>query len=567
MLSWLTRVIGQREADVEAAPAPQPASALAVDECTHSCQRELDAGDALLAAGQLAQAQTRFESAIACKHDSAPAHYRMGLVQMRLGEIEQAVDSFVMALCFAPEMGEAHYALALAERKQGKLDAALASVERALASVAPGAAAYNLRGALLLDRGDVDAAIESFERAVALDPNFASAHGNLGYLLFRDSGDYDRGAFHIERALELDPDNPVSQCNYTLLLAHRGELEATIQICDRLLGSSTDLNEARLNRALARLKLGRFGPGWDDYEARKLVRCNYEPRSFPYLEWQDEDLSQRTVLVFGEQGIGDEIMFASCFPDLIARAQHCVIECAPRLQALMQRSFPAATVRTSTAGVRNGGAVTTGPAIDYCVAAGSLPRRWRRSWNEFPDHRGYLVADPAKVQAWRARLEALGSGLKIGLSWRGGMVSTRQSLRSMSLALLEPLLRVPGAHFIDLQYGDTREERAANEARTGIRLARWDEAIEDFDQGAALVSALDLTVSVCTALVHLSGALGRPVWVMVPRNPEWRYLNEGEAMPWYPSARLFRQSDSQDWGVVISALQTALVERIEATRC
>jgi tetratricopeptide (TPR) repeat protein len=379
--------------------------------------------------------------------------------------------------------------------------------------------------------------------------------------LFCDLGEYESGAQHIERALELDPEHRAVQCNLALLLSHRGDDAAALALCDRLLSENAALHEVRLHRALTRLRHAQFDAGWDDYEARRQVRSSYARRGLPWPEWQGDDLSERTILLFGEQGLGDEVMFASCFGDVIARAKHTIIECSPRLHALFRRSFPAATVlpglQTKAAPVW----LPDAPQIDVQSPAGSLPRHLRRSWHDFPRHRGYLVADGERVRHWSGLLSLLGAGPKIGVSWRGGLRSTRGALRSLGPGQLESLFAIQGMRFVDLQYGDTLRERTELAAR-GMALASWPEAIEDLDETAALISSLDLVVTVCTTVAHLAGALGKDVWVLVPSVPEWRYLAQGERMPWYPSARLFRQGPAESWGAVVGRVAAALRERV-----
>jgi hypothetical protein len=198
--------------------------------------------------------------------------------------------------------------------------------------------------------------------------------------------------------------------------------------------------------------------------------------------------------------------------------------------------------------------------IDLQVPAGSLPLCLRRDEGDFPPPAAYLRADEAKADRWRARLRALGPGRVIGVSWRGGTPRTRTERRSLTLEELAPVLRLPGHHFVSLQYGtEAAAELAQHAAATGLRVHHWPEAIDDYDETAALAAALDGIVSVCTAIVHLGGALGRPVWVATPRVPEWRYGAQGERMPWYPAVRLLRQTQSGDWTPVVEALRRDLV--------
>lgn len=176
----------------------------------------------------------------------------------------------------------------------------------------------------------------------------------------------------------------------------------------------------------------------------------------------------------------------------------------------------------------------------------------------FPRHQGYLRADPERVQYWKDRLAQLGAGPKIGIGWRGGLPHTRFPVRSLSLSQFSPILAVPGVQAVSLQYTNCADEIAAFNAQTQNPVHHWPEAIADYAETAALVSALNVVISVCTAVVHLGGALGRPVWVMAPYVAEWRYGREGPDMIWYPSVRVFRQPKAGGWSPVVSAVRRAL---------
>src|SRR5262249_46133410 len=191
---------------------------------------------------------------------------------------------------------------------------------------------------------------------------------------------------------------------------------------------------------------------------------------------------------------------------------------------------------------------------DYEVQAGSLPGVFRRSESAFPRHSGYLRADATRIAAWRQRLEELGGGVKVGLSWRGGSAKTRTRLRTIPIAQLAPLLGVEGCTFVSLQYGPCEAEIRDAVETLGVAIHHFPEVIPDYDETAALVSALDIVVTVCTSIVHLSGALDRQVWVLVPSVPEWRYCFRDETLPWYPSARLFRQAPGESWERTIAQI-------------
>jgi len=564
MLDWLARLLSRDSGRGERPVAAKP-STISGDSRDIEVQAAFARGRALFDAQRWEEAAREFAAAVEAKHDWADPHHKLGVCMYRLGRLEEASDAYAMALCFSDRPARIYFDLACVERKQGKADVALASIQRALDEGENTTEGYSLKGELLLEAGDVDGAIVAFEQAVVLGPENAVAHSSLGYLLYRDRGDYDRGSVHITRAVELQPFNLQNLCNQAMILADRGDPEEALSLCNSILTVRPDTHAVRLNRGLVLLKLGRFEAGWPDYEARKLVRSNYVSRDLPWPEWRGEPLQGKTLLIHGEQGLGDEVMFASCIPEIMDQADGCVIECAPRLETLFRRAFPAATVVPGKQTSARPAWIDRTPKIDLQISSGSLPLRLGRDWDSFPQHRGYLRPDPARAERWRRQLDELGPGLKVGLSWRGGLPSTRRTLRSIELSALLPLWSVPNTHFIDLQYGDAIEERRRLTADQGVILHSWSGVVDDLDETAALMSQLDLVISVCTAVIHFAGALGRNVWVLVPTVPEWRYQAHGENIPWYPSARLIRQSVAGDWSAVIDEAASRLEQRVRVS--
>ena len=562
-MGYLSRIIarlGQRGTAQSVRPSsdggPQPAPMADAGAAAHATAVAL--GKRALGERDYAAAAAKFRQAIELRHDDAETHCELGVACMKLQQFEDAADCFQMAAHFRDDYADPHYNLGLLAQRQGKLPTAIAHLEQAIRRRPDYADAHNLLGACWLGAGDVQRAVAAFARAVELSPDNAHFQSNLGYVLVRDLGDLERGLSHMETALRLNATDAAIQCNYSSVLAYQGRIEEVVAVCDRLLAANPALDEARLNRALALLKMERFGEAWPDYEARRRTRSNYLPRPFTFREWRGETLAGKTILVYAEQGLGDEIMFASCLPEILRQAGRCVVECSPRLASLFARSFPSAVVH---------GAEQTDPdvhwlqsvgVIDYQIAAGSLPGFFRRRREDFPAHNGYLRADPARVEIWRARLDTPERPLKIGIAWRGGMASTRRSQRSLELAGLLPLLCTPGTHFVSLQHDATPAEVAAVGANEGVRLDHHSEVVADLDETAALVSALDVVVTVCSANVHLTGALG-PARVGDGAGGRRMALSGARrSMPWYPGVRMFRQTAAGDWHPVIDAITREL---------
>jgi tetratricopeptide (TPR) repeat protein len=408
----------------------------------------------------------------------------------------------------------------------------------------------------LIQADKVTEALEVAGAAAAADPGGYQARLMLGFA-HQKAHEPSRALEHYGAALAMQPSDPEVHDLLGSAYQELGRLEEALAEYDRALALRPDHAGAHFHRGLARLLLGDFARGWEDYEFRKLSAESSVPaRRYP--EWDGSPLGGRTLLVRREQGLGDEIMFASMVPEIMRSAKHCVLECEPRLHSLFSRSFAQASVFAA----RPDGSLPPGIAslpVDVESAAGSLARYLRPEARSFSTGSGYLKADAGRVAHWRARLAEAGKGLAVGISWTGGVRKTRRAVRSLPLANWLPLLQVPQVRFVSLQYTPEAMAEIAELRRThGVTVEHWPEAIADYDETAALVGALDLVLSVCTSVVHLGGALGRPVWVLAPYSPEWRYGFKGPAMPWYSSVRVYRQPAYGAWDEVVGEVQRDL---------
>ena len=466
-------------------------------------------------------AAASYRRVLAINADSAAAHYSLGLVLRHLGQFEAAAEHLQRAFSLSPDLVEAARDCALCRIHLGAHEAAIAVLDEALNRHPEDAQLHAALGLAHQKMHRPQAALECYEKARSLGHATAESFNQLGYVL-QELGRLPEALASYEQAIALQPDFPL----------------------------------ARFYRALARLLTGDYARGWPEYETR-LISEDRPQRPGTYARWQGEPLAGRTILVWSEQGLGDEMMFASCIPDVVSAARRCIVECSARLEGLFRRSFPGARIYAAAPDFSIPEAIKA-EAIDCEIPIGSLPLYLRRSAQEFPQHQGYLKADPERIASWRRRLSSLGDGLKVGVSWQGGTHLTRSPLRSIPLSRWLPIFAAGDARFISLQYGEATEPIEDLASRCGTRVAHWPEAIEDYDETAALVSALDLVISVQTAVVHLTGALGRPAWVMVPYCPEWRYGFAGNSMRWYPSVRVFRQASFGEWEPVIAAVAREL---------
>ncbi|MGD9536946.1 MAG: tetratricopeptide repeat protein [Alphaproteobacteria bacterium] len=503
-------------------------------------------------AGDLAAAEALYRSALEADPALVPARVNLSMVLRSSARLSEALG-LVSVPAEATQATPLHNERALALLGLHRYEEAEAALREALQGERESAVSHYNLGQLLLSQGRHDEAVASMEEAVARDPREARYHDGLGVACLA-LGDLGRALRCLLRAIEIDPRHASAWC-------HLGDVDrarqafASAQIA---YGCALTLEPghamALWGQVLAWLSAGDFERGWPAYERRfecglvKLPAVRARP-------WGDEPIVGRRVLVLGEQGVGDEIMFARFALSLAEAGAHPVLTCDVRLAALFRRSLPGVAVE----GVRGDPAEGELPA-DLAAPAGSLAGRYWRDGLSAMFETAYLKPDPARLAAWHERLAALGPGLKVGISWRGGKDALVRSRRSTPLAAWRTLLSVPGALFVNLQYGDCAAEIAQVRAETGIEVADWPEGdpLVDLDEFSAKLAALDLVVSVDNSTVHLAGALGRPTFALLSAAADWRWLSGRDDTPWYPSVRLFRQPESGDWPAVFDQAAAAL---------
>lgn len=498
-----------------------------------------------LAEHQRDTARAHLEACIEIDPEQPQPYILLGQLAVEDNNDEDALHFGTMAIHYDPQNSAGWHLLGQANMIRGDCEDALQNLLKASTCqrVPNAQLCYDL-GTAYLKCWRYPEAISEFRHAVQLSHSSLRACNALA-LALRESGNYHEAHSIVSEVVTRNP-------NYADALANAGLIESDLGNCEeaevyfsRALALSPNDWDTQVNRALNLLANGQFERGWPLYEARLKTEA-YRIRQFPFPRWQHENLSEKHVLVIGEQGLGDEIMFASCIPDLLRVAKQVTIECDPRLAPLFSRSFSGAAVlmrepREQVDWLHHH------PKIDFHVPAGSLPLHFRKRESDFPKTAGFLISAQSRVDYWRGQLSRLGPKMTIGISWRGGALQTRQNLRSIELAKLAQIFERDKVHLIDLQYGDTEHERLSVQGNHGIEIHHFPEAAANYDNMAALVCALDGVVSVQTAIVHLAGALGRPVWALIPYVPEWRYGRWGRDMVWYPSARLYRQQQSGNW--------------------
>ena len=491
------------------------------------------------------------------EHDSG--RLRQARERYEAGDIEAARGLYEEVLRRDGDHPEAQYNLGVILGRAGRYTAAAELLGKVVAKQPQSADALNALGNVAKIQEHWADAEEFYRRALAIQPEAAAVWSNLG-LCLREAGKLEAAESALHRALELAPDFPEALLNLAMVAADLGRPAEARTLLQQCLAIEPSLAEAHTGLAHLLLQNGEFAAGWREYEWRFRCLDAERQREYSLPRWDGRLLHEYVLLIRAEQGLGDQLMFASCLPDAIAHTRLSVVECEPRLVNLFARSFPQAKVFPYHT-KREPQWRQQGYTPDYQIHLGSLPALFRRQATDFQRHSGYLHADSARVQFWRARLAGLGTELKIGISWRGGAPRTRSTLRLLALAEWLPVLR-QAATFISLQYGDCKNEIDALERTAGVTVHHWQEAISDYDQTAALVAALDCVISVQTAVAHLAGALGKSALVLLPAIPEWRYMSQAEIMLWYPTVKLLRQRQRGDWRPVIDRVAELLAIEI-----
>jgi len=506
----------------------------------------------LLALGREQDALATCERILRLKPDDAEAHYHSGLLLARLDRPAEALGAYGEAIRAKPE-----FAAALVNRgnqlsQLGRGDEALADFDRAIALNPRHAEAHYNRGLVLADLGRREEALASFDRALAARPDYAEAHNGRGLALQSlNRQDEALAAYERAQALRRDFADPFNNRGLALHDLHR--FAEALSSYAQALVLQPDFAEAHFNQSLTQLAVGDFAGGWANYEWRWRTRKSTAPwRDFPQPIWLGrEPLAGKTILLHAEQGLGDTIHFARYVPLVAGRGATVVVEAQATLKGLVARLDGVSAVIERGDGL---------PAFDCHCPLGSLPIAFATTLASIPAKVPYIATDASRAAYWRGRLAPRGRPA-IGLVWCGNPDFRGDRNRSMTFARFAPII-ASGAAFVTLNPGRTAQD--ASELAHCANVLDLAAEFSDFDDTAAVIAALDLVVTTDTAVAHLAGSLGKPVWILLSYSPDWRWLLDREDSPWYPSARLFRQSTLGDWEPVISLVRQEL-EKFVAT--
>jgi tetratricopeptide (TPR) repeat protein len=482
----------------------------------------------------------------------AAAHtaFNFGCASHHAGSLDDAISAYAQAISLAPDLEAAHRNLALGYFQKGELHKAAGCYERSLQLRPDSPDVLSNLGAAYQQMQQADRAQDCYVKALEVDPGHVAARYNLGNTCL-EQGKLEVAADQYRRVLDIDPTHISSLCNLGRTLHRLGQIEASLAIYARALKISPEHPEVRFNRAIALLLEGRWAEGWPDYEFRFKChnRRHIYPHQIPGRRWEGQPFNGKTLLVHGEQGLGDALQFARFLPMVKQLGGRVVLETHRPLLSLFKCLEGVDAVIELSA--------QHPPRLDFdlYMPLCSLPGIFNTTPNNLPDCVPYLFARKDRFKQWSSRLSS--KGPNVGLVWSG---SNTYPERSCSLHDLTPLLEIETINWIGLQKGLGSDPDDMPRLPSGQPLTNWGPDFHNFSDTAEAIASLDLIISIDTSVAHLAGAMGKPVWLLLPKVPDWRWLLRSSHTPWYATMRLFRQVQSGDWHPVVQAMASKLAE-------
>jgi len=512
--------------------------------------------------GKPQEAVSELNTAIQIRPDFAKAYNNLAAALMELGNIDQAIGACEQAITLRSDFKEAYNNLGLAQKKKGQLQKAVASYEKAIEIDPEYAKAFTNLGIALAAQDKLEQAARNAQKAVSLVQNSPELHCNLG-LVYNRQGRFEQAVAESQKAITLRPQYVQAYNNLGTALMELGKFSEANAAFERAISIHPDCAQAHHNRALVLLLTGQFEDGWDEYEWRWRNESFSTPiRPFPQQWWDGATQDIKKLLVWGEQGIGDEVQFAGLIRHIADRGIQVFVECDKRLVPLLRRSFPDATVLERTNPPL---ALLKEPSITHQIPMTSIPSVLGLTPNSIALEKPFIVPDKQKRDRFRSEYKANTDKLLVGISFTSANTQEGRK-RSIALKNWGPILKVEGTQFVNLQYGDCSRDLQEARKRFGVEIFQDErvDPLKDLENFAAQVAALDLVISVDNSTVHFAGALGIEVWTLLPTVPDWRWMTQGDRTHWYPTMSLFRQAQRGNWEPVISRVAAKLTSLVSA---
>lgn len=450
---------------------------------------------------------------------TADAYYRIGVLLQDHNELDEAIKSYEKAIAVDPYMADAYYNSGVAYQKKGMLQEAIAS----------------------------------YQRVLDLNPNHEKANLNFGISL-KDMGQYDAAGKYFERAVQINPEYDIAYYNMGNISYFKGRFEEARQLYEKAVAITPEYADAHWNIALIDLLLGNYKDGWKGYEWRWRIEGLDLKREMSIPLWDGADISGKRLIIVAEQGFGDTIQFVRYIPMVRERGVQVFFQCQKELIPLLQN------LRDIHEVCEFGSPL---PETDFYCHLLSLPCIFDTTLENIPSSIPYILSFEFQIKKWEERITNNADKLKVGIVWAGNQELARPYYdRSCTLQDFLPLIGSEDVAFYSLQKGDAASE--LNENPGSSKVIDYTEEIHDFSDTAGLLHNLDLVISVDTAVAHLTGAIGKPVWTLLPFIPDWRWMLDRNDSPWYPTMRLFRQPSPGDWKSVISEVKHELEKMLSS---
>jgi tetratricopeptide (TPR) repeat protein len=530
-------------------------------------------------AGKLAEAEAIYRRVLQLEPRHPDALNLLGLLMGDSGRLELAVELLTAAISSNPTVAQFHANLGEMNRRTGRMPEAAQSLQRALEIDPRLVDIYNTLGVVLKSLGKSREAISAFSQAVQRAPHFAEAQYNLG-LGLRGEKQFKEAVAPLRKAVELKPHDIEAQGQLGMTLFEIGEIEEAEAILRSVVAKAPQsadahnnlgsllyqteklresivmyrnaleldpkMDHVHWNLAIALLRSGDLPNGWPEYEWRLKNRWSVLKTPFPQPRWDGGPLDGKTILLHTEQGFGDTLQFIRYLPTVAEKGGKIVLRCQPELVRLLEKLPKIARMETD--------GFSLGPFDVYCPLL-SLPLIFGTTLETIPGKVPYIKANKEIAASWAKRLGRRRKSIRVGLAWAGSRAHRDDEHRSIDLVKFAPLAVLANLELHSLQKGPAGEQ--AKNLPENMKIADHAAEIDDFADLAGLMDKLDLVISVDTAVAHLAGAMGKPVWVLLPVSSDWRWMTDRTDSPWYPTMRLFRQKRGQPWEKLIADVAKA----------
>ena len=526
-----------------------------LNQPSHSTEQSLALAFKHYSEGRLSQGEHICRQILQANPNQPHALHMLGVIAHQAEELDSALTLIQKALTYKPDYADAHNNLGNVLKDLNRFDDALVCFHKALKIIPDSAEVHNNIGIVLNKLNRLDEAVLSYKTAIKINTNYAQAHNNIGQVLKRQNK-LDEAVAAYRNAIAIEPEYVEAYRNFGIALQEMNKLDESIQMYNQALELDPENVATKFYLSLSLLGSGDYKRGLPLFDYRLVYDVDsVGTRFFPPPFWDGSNLEGQKILIWGEQGIGDEILYALFFSELIFRGAHCYIECQPRLVNLFKRSFPDAKIFPRK---KEPEPELLSSDINYQSPSGSLLQWLLPPFKKGEISEKYLIADCAETSVFHSRYRTDGVEKLVGIGWATSFLT--DGWDNVPLETFDLLLETPGIKFVSVQYGDHSAELEAIFHRTGVKVIE-DKAVdplENMDKFASQLASMDLVITLTNSTAALSCALGVPTWGISTPIIDWRFGNKTNNNLWYPSLRLFRQTERANWTSVSEELAQAL---------